>query len=317
MFKDSFKYYKSKNPPPALGKVLDFDVASTQFQTKVQPVHPLFLEPSEFFGLKPIDTWEIYEVCDRPGLLFIRNPFTTLGQRYWTVRCLKDYSKRPNKSNLDPFNVLPDNKDWWVESQANNKLLLNKLRWVTLGYHHNWDTKVYSETNKTKFPDDLKDMTAFLARLLGYGSFDAQAAIVNYYHMDSTLSGHTDHSERNLTAPLFSMSFGQTAVFLIGGETIDDLATPLFLRSGDIVVMSKSSRLCYHGVPKILQVDSQRWDTLDNEDESKCHVNNSYQDTVKICLDDNLWKPFGDYLTHSRININVRQVLFDGEKELQ
>jgi hypothetical protein len=27
---------------------------------------------------------------------------------------------------------------------------------------------------------------------------------VNYYHMDSTLSGHTDNSEQNKEAPLFS-----------------------------------------------------------------------------------------------------------------
>lgn len=39
---------------------------------------------------------------------------------------------------------------------------------------------------------------------LGFKNFEAEAAIVNYYHMDSTLSGHTDHSEQNLEAPLFS-----------------------------------------------------------------------------------------------------------------
>ena len=39
----------------------------------------------------------------------------------------------------------------------------------------------------------------------GLFSFVPEAGIINYYHMDSTLSGHTDHSELDLTAPLFSI----------------------------------------------------------------------------------------------------------------
>lgn len=35
--------------------------------------------------------------------------------------------------------------------------------------------------------------------------FEAEAAIVNYYRLDSTLSGHTDHSEKDLTKPLLSI----------------------------------------------------------------------------------------------------------------
>ena len=35
--------------------------------------------------------------------------------------------------------------------------------------------------------------------------FVPEAAIVNYYHLDSTLSGHTDHSEKDLSIPLLSV----------------------------------------------------------------------------------------------------------------
>ena len=42
---------------------------------------------------------------------------------------------------------------------------------------------------------------------MGYTNFKAEAAIVNYYHMGSTLSAHTDHSEVNLEAPLYSFRF--------------------------------------------------------------------------------------------------------------
>ena len=35
--------------------------------------------------------------------------------------------------------------------------------------------------------------------------FIAEAAIVNYYHLDSTLSGHRDQSEMDLSIPLLSI----------------------------------------------------------------------------------------------------------------
>ena len=43
----------------------------------------------------------------------------------------------------------------------------------------------------------------------GGGFRSAEAAIVNFYPMDATLGGHTDHSEPNLEAPLLSISLGE------------------------------------------------------------------------------------------------------------
>lgn len=63
---------------------------------------------------------------------------------------------------------------------------------------------MYSEDSKNDFPADLQTLSRFVANVLGYQYFTAEAAIVNFYHMNSTLSGHTDHSEKNLDAPLLS-----------------------------------------------------------------------------------------------------------------
>lgn len=49
-----------------------------------------------------------------------------------------------------------------------------------------------------------------------------------------------------------SFSFGQSAVFLVGGKTKQVRPLPLLLNSGDIVIMSGESRLAYHGVPRIV-----------------------------------------------------------------
>jgi alkylated DNA repair protein alkB family protein 1 len=148
-------------------------------------------------------------------------------------------------------------------------------------------------------PDDLKDLTEYLANVLEFHEFKAEAAIVNYYKMNSTLAGHTDHSEAYLEAPLFSISFGQTAIFLIGGLSQEDSAHALYLRSGDILVMSGSSRLKYHGVPKILMDPSEPWASLTN-----FSINN--EDWLKVKA----------YISDSRINLNVRQVLRPGQLNL-
>jgi alkylated DNA repair protein alkB family protein 1 len=63
---------------------------------------------------------------------------------------------------------------------------------------------VYSEDSHDPFPEDLAMLCQFIARALDFNDFYAQAAIVNYYHMDCTLSGHPNHSEPNKDATLFS-----------------------------------------------------------------------------------------------------------------
>lgn len=64
-------------------------------------------------GLKLVKDWKVFEFLDIPGLIFIKNPFTTDGQRYWIIKCLKEYTRKPYKLNLDAHNILNDNEDWW------------------------------------------------------------------------------------------------------------------------------------------------------------------------------------------------------------
>lgn len=48
-------------------------------------------------------------------------------------------------------------------------------------------------------------------------------------------------------------------MFLIGGASKTTRPTAIFLHSGDVLVMSGPSRLCYHAVPKVLQATHQPW----------------------------------------------------------
>jgi len=260
---------------------------------KTKKLSPTFCnndkEKLDTLGLKSnVIDWHCYEILNVPGLVFIKNPFTLTGQRHWMQRCIVDYTKRPNRLNIDAHNILGVEEDWWNKVNiTGNVKLRDQLRWATLGYHHNWDTKVYSESAKSEFPIELSKLSKTIMKMLQFSDeFIAEAAIVNFYHPSSTLSGHTDHSEYNLSAPLLSISFGLSAIFLIGGHSLDDEPIAILLRSGDTIIMSRESRLCYHGVPKVLLFENDQDFRYDNEWE----------------------EPFKDYLQVTRININIRQV---------
>jgi alkylated DNA repair protein alkB family protein 1 len=124
--------------------------------------------------------------------------------------------------------------------------------------------------------------------------------------MNSTLSGHTDHSEFDLTSPLISISFGQSAVFLLGGQTKAIKPTAMFVRSGDIVILAGKSRLSYHGVPKILSIpkDGNAIDCLSKESLDFAIAKDFYPNS-KIFRN---WMEIYSYMQESRINISVRQV---------
>ncbi|SPP86472.1 blast:Alkylated DNA repair protein alkB homolog 1 [Drosophila guanche] len=334
MFQQSFKYYKAKCKTPDLSNVIDFDHYDDEdtgqpiLQNSISFERNLNICKKNHIrmpaGLKPLNVWRSYALDNHPGLLVIRNPFTERGQRYWAARCLQDYPRGPNKVNLNE-RLFPDSarSDWWKElHQCDNLKEMQRLkvamRWTTFGYHHNWDTKIYDVSMHSPVPDDLNSLCAFFASVLGFNNFKAEAGIVNYYPIGTSLSGHTDHSEPNHSAPLFSFSFGQTAIFLIGGKTNDETPTALYIHSGDVLIMSEESRLCYHAVPRIIKTQSSWTSELKIKDIEIEELEENCLDKALLQKvgDWNFWKPFSWYLNDSRININVRQVLKPGESTL-
>lgn len=287
VFKMDFKYYKRRAVRPDLCKVIDFerpDVFPIELHARLQTT-----PDCGDVGIVSDTELLCYSVPANPGLLVLPNPFTPRGQQQWVSRTLRSYPNPPNRTNLKalrPPDVLP--------ASLNRDAFYKQLRWVTLGAHHDWDTKVYNLENVSAFPSCLETLVKKLAGLLGYPWFEPEAAIVNYYAVNSTLSGHVDRSELDLDSPLFSVSFGQTAVFLIGGATKDVKPTAMFLRSGDVVVMSGESRVAYHAVPLVLpREDDKPWNTASEG-----------------CSDSAVadWSPEAEYLSDHRINLNVRQV---------
>ena len=82
----------------------------------------------------------------------------------------------------------------------------------------------------------------------GFAGFEPDACLINRYEPGTKLSLHRDEDERDMTAPIVSVSLGLPAVFLFGGNRRGDRPRRILLESGDVVVWGGPDRLVYHGV---------------------------------------------------------------------
>jgi alkylated DNA repair protein (DNA oxidative demethylase) len=97
-------------------------------------------------------------------------------------------------------------------------------------------------------PQSFRLLAASAAAAGGYPGFEPDACLINQYEPGTRLSLHRDENERDLTAPIVSVSLGLPAVFLFGGNGRSDRPRRILLQSGDVVVWGGSDRLVYHGV---------------------------------------------------------------------
>jgi alkylated DNA repair protein (DNA oxidative demethylase) len=97
-------------------------------------------------------------------------------------------------------------------------------------------------------PSAFRRLAARAAGAGGYACFEPDACLVNLYRAGARLSLHQDRDERDLDAPIVSVSLGLPAIFLFGGLRRSDRTQRVPLQHGDVVVWGGPSRLAYHGV---------------------------------------------------------------------
>ncbi|XP_006884831.1 PREDICTED: alkylated DNA repair protein alkB homolog 1 [Elephantulus edwardii] len=327
-FRKLFRFYRQSRPWSAdLGGVIDFSAAHTARGSAAHKVVRSPLNVSSVnehdarrAGLQPVSKWRAYGLEGYPGFIFIPNPFLPGYQWHWIKQCLKFYSRKPNVCNLDKHMTKEETLDVWEQSKEclrqkdlskpRPRSLLEKLRWVTLGYHYNWDSKKYSADHYTPFPSDLAFLSEQVAAACGFQGFQPEAGILNYYRFDSTLGIHVDRSELDHSKPLLSFSFGQSAIFLLGGLKRDEVPTAMFMHSGDIMVMSGCSRLLNHAVPRVLP--NPKAQSLPPCLEMPLPADLPSDAVVEPCsLED--WQVCASYLKTARVNMTVRQVLATGQ----
>ena len=98
----------------------------------------------------------------------------------------------------------------------------------------------------------MPDMLNYLWTSLTRHTQKPQACLVNFYGGKARLGLHRDEDEQDFSAPILSVSLGNSAMFRIGGLKRRDPAQQIELKSGDVLVMGGESRLRYHGIDRVL-----------------------------------------------------------------
>jgi len=124
------------------------------------------------------------------------------------------------------------------------------LGWVTdkeRGYRYQ---ATHPETGKPwrAIPKMLLDLWRELADY----PHPPEACLINYYAGAAKMGLHQDRDEEDFTAPVLSVSLGDTGVFRVGGKTRKSPTQKFELKSGDVFVLGGAERLSYHGIDRIL-----------------------------------------------------------------
>ena len=123
------------------------------------------------------------------------------------------------------------------------------LGWVTdrmQGYRYQ---PLHPTTNRP-WPAIPLELLELWERLAGYPK-PPEACLVNFYPDEAKMGLHQDKDETDLSAPVLSVSLGNTCLFRVGGLSRKDPTSSFRLSSGDIVILGGPGRLCFHGVDRI------------------------------------------------------------------
>ncbi|MFM9975223.1 MAG: alpha-ketoglutarate-dependent dioxygenase AlkB family protein [Beijerinckiaceae bacterium] len=80
----------------------------------------------------------------------------------------------------------------------------------------------------------------------------AEACLVNWYEGKARMGLHQDRDEQEFTAPVLSVSLGDSCLFRYGGMKRQDPTQSVTLESGDVLLIGGASRLCFHGVDRVM-----------------------------------------------------------------
>lgn len=100
-------------------------------------------------------------------------------------------------------------------------------------------------------PPGLKALAMQVAAEAG-APFEPDACLVNLYAAAGKLNLHQDHDEADFAWPIVSFSFGNDAIFALGGVKRRDPVRDVRLSHGDVMVMHGPGRMLFHGVKKIV-----------------------------------------------------------------
>jgi alkylated DNA repair protein (DNA oxidative demethylase) len=78
-----------------------------------------------------------------------------------------------------------------------------------------------------------------------------EACLINYYGANAKMGLHQDRDEADFSAPVVSLSLGDSCLFRVGSGKRRDPTRSFRLNSGDVIVLGGETRLAFHGVDRI------------------------------------------------------------------
>jgi DNA oxidative demethylase len=123
------------------------------------------------------------------------------------------------------------------------------LGWVTdrSGYRYDAIDPASGQPWPT-MPPLFRELAEKAATEAGFAGFAPEACLINRYQPGARMSLHQDRDERNMAAPIVSVSLGLPAIFLFGGLKRSDKPQRFRLQHGDVAVWGGPARLAFHGV---------------------------------------------------------------------
>lgn len=153
--------------------------------------------------------------------------------------------------------------------------------------------------------------------------FQPQAGIVNVYQYGPggrplrgvPMGGHRDDMERRWDRPVVSLNVGCAAVYLLGGPRKEDAPVPVLVRSGDAMLLSGACRLAFHGVARVFdgtaprELFATRGDPPAPPQSGVGDDGGSGSRGPDAVTDELERAALRAFVAHTRINVNVRQVV--------
>ncbi len=97
-------------------------------------------------------------------------------------------------------------------------------------------------------PAVLRQLALDAAQAAGFATYSPDVCLINRYEPGSKMSLHIDHDEKDICAPIVSVSLGLPAIFLWGGKARRERPRRVPVESGDVIVWGGPSRHIYHGI---------------------------------------------------------------------
>jgi len=102
----------------------------------------------------------------------------------------------------------------------------------------------------------IPDSLLGLWRRYADGERTPDSCLVNLYREGAKLGLHQDRDEAEFSAPVLSVSLGDTALFRLGGTRRADPTASFRLASGDVCVLAGEARLAFHGIDRVISGSS-------------------------------------------------------------